>query len=104
MKGLLLSCPHPTIAGSFLLDLAESSLAGVANQLLDRFIYEEQIRPQDRDELLRALLLKHRCCCPSACQGPGTTPSRPPPTPLLQVSPPLMPPEGARISCSELRA
>nr|XP_002719226.1 band 3 anion transport protein [Oryctolagus cuniculus] len=45
--------------GTFLLDLPETSLAGVANQLLDRFIYEEQIRPQDRDELLRALLLKH---------------------------------------------
>ncbi|XP_062072344.1 band 3 anion transport protein [Lepus europaeus] len=45
--------------GTFLLDLQETSLAGVANQLLDRFIYEEQIRPQDRDELLRALLLKH---------------------------------------------
>ncbi|XP_055475868.1 band 3 anion transport protein [Psammomys obesus] len=44
--------------GTFLLDLAETSLAGVANQLLDGFIYEDQIRPQDRDELLRALLLK----------------------------------------------
>ncbi|KAL2764893.1 band 3 anion transport protein [Daubentonia madagascariensis] len=45
--------------GTVLLDLPETSLAGVANQLLDRFIYEEQIRPQDREELLRALLLKH---------------------------------------------
>uniref|UniRef100_A0A2R8M545 Solute carrier family 4 member 1 (Diego blood group) n=1 Tax=Callithrix jacchus TaxID=9483 RepID=A0A2R8M545_CALJA len=45
--------------GTVLLDLQESSLAGVANQLLDRFIYEEQIRPQDREELLRALLLTH---------------------------------------------
>lgn len=44
--------------GTFLLDLAETSLAGVANKLLDSFIYEDQIRPQDRDELLRALLLK----------------------------------------------
>ncbi|KAK2110728.1 Band 3 anion exchange protein [Saguinus oedipus] len=45
--------------GTVLLDLQETSLAGVANQLLDRFIYEEQIRPQDREELLRALLLTH---------------------------------------------
>ncbi|KAM5213003.1 band 3 anion transport protein isoform 1-T1 [Hipposideros larvatus] len=45
--------------GTVLLDLSETSLAGVANQLLDRFIYEEQIRPQDRDELLRVLLLQH---------------------------------------------
>lgn len=44
--------------GTFLLDLAETSLAGVTNQLLDSFIYEDQIRPQDRDELLRALLLR----------------------------------------------
>nr|AAK38733.1 band 3 anion exchange protein [Rattus norvegicus] len=44
--------------GTFLLDLAETSLAGVANKPLDSFIYEDQIRPQDRDELLRALLLK----------------------------------------------
>lgn len=31
--------------------------------MLDQFIYEEQIRPQDQDELLRVLLLKHRCPC-----------------------------------------
>lgn len=54
--------------GTFLLDLAETSLAGVANKLLDSFIYEDQIRPQDRDELLRALLLKRRCFC---LPGPG---------------------------------
>ncbi|XP_049715587.1 band 3 anion transport protein [Elephas maximus indicus] len=45
--------------GTILLDLPETSLVGVANQLLDVFIYEEQIRPRDRDELLRTLLLKH---------------------------------------------
>uniref|UniRef100_A0A2K6DK72 Solute carrier family 4 member 1 (Diego blood group) n=1 Tax=Macaca nemestrina TaxID=9545 RepID=A0A2K6DK72_MACNE len=45
--------------GTILLDLQETSLAGVANQLLDRFIFEDQIRPQDREELLRVLLLKH---------------------------------------------
>ncbi|XP_008591620.1 PREDICTED: band 3 anion transport protein [Galeopterus variegatus] len=45
--------------GTVLLDLSETSLAGVANQLLDGFIYDEQIRPEDRDELLRALLLRH---------------------------------------------
>nr|XP_048301761.1 band 3 anion transport protein [Myodes glareolus] len=44
--------------GTVLLDLAETSLAGVANKLLDGFIFDDQIRPQDRDELLRALLLK----------------------------------------------
>ncbi|XP_075846649.1 band 3 anion transport protein [Microtus pennsylvanicus] len=44
--------------GTVLLDLEETSLAGVANKLLDSFIFDDQIRPQDRDELLRALLLK----------------------------------------------
>ncbi|XP_069883954.1 band 3 anion transport protein [Dipodomys merriami] len=44
--------------GTVLLDLQETSLAGVANQLLDSFIYDEQIRPQDREQLLRTLLLK----------------------------------------------
>ncbi|XP_054448989.1 band 3 anion transport protein [Pteronotus mesoamericanus] len=55
----LLELQRAFAKGSVLLDLAETSLAGVANQLLDRFIYEEQIRPQDREELLRVLLLKH---------------------------------------------
>lgn len=60
---------HPPLpAGTVLLDLKETSLAGVANQLLDGFIYDEQIRPEDRDELLRTLLLKHRCPC---LPGPG---------------------------------
>nr|AEB80408.1 SLC4A1 [Lemur catta] len=45
--------------GTVLLDLPETSLAGVANQLLDRFIFEDQIRPEDRETLLRTLLLKH---------------------------------------------
>ncbi|KAK2493221.1 hypothetical protein MC885_009236 [Smutsia gigantea] len=54
----LLQLQRAFTKGTVLLDLSETSLAGVANQLLDRFIYEEQIRPQDREELLRVLLLK----------------------------------------------
>ncbi|XP_029783808.1 band 3 anion transport protein [Suricata suricatta] len=45
--------------GTFLLDLPETSLAGVTHQLLDRFIYEDHIRPDDRETLLRVLLLQH---------------------------------------------
>ncbi|KAB0405530.1 hypothetical protein E2I00_002683, partial [Balaenoptera physalus] len=45
--------------GTVLLDLPEKSLAGVASQLLDRFIFEGQIQPQDRENLFRVLLLKH---------------------------------------------
>ncbi|XP_004374360.1 band 3 anion transport protein [Trichechus manatus latirostris] len=55
----LLELQRAFAKGTVLLDLPETSLPGVANQLLDRFIYDEQVRPQDRDELLRALLLKH---------------------------------------------
>ncbi|KAI5929783.1 Band 3 anion transport protein [Manis javanica] len=54
----LLQLQRAFTKGTVLLDLSETSLAGVASQLLDRFIYEEQIRPQDREELLRVLLLK----------------------------------------------
>ncbi|KAF6299732.1 solute carrier family 4 member 1 (Diego blood group) [Rhinolophus ferrumequinum] len=55
----LLELQRTFAKGTVLLDLSETSMAGVVNQLLDRFIYEGQIRPQDRDELLRVLLLKH---------------------------------------------
>nr|KAF6417196.1 solute carrier family 4 member 1 (Diego blood group) [Molossus molossus] len=55
----LLELQRAFTKGTVLLDLPETSLAGVANQLLDGFIYDEQIRPQDREELLRVLLLKH---------------------------------------------
>nr|XP_020019452.1 band 3 anion transport protein isoform X2 [Castor canadensis] len=54
----LLELQRAFAKGTVLLDLRESSLAGVANQLLDSFIYEDQIRPQDREQLFRALLLK----------------------------------------------
>ncbi|XP_072502135.1 band 3 anion transport protein isoform X1 [Notamacropus eugenii] len=45
--------------GTMMLDLSETTLPGIVNSLLDQFIYEDQVRPQDRDELLRALLMKH---------------------------------------------
>ncbi|CAK6438224.1 unnamed protein product [Pipistrellus nathusii] len=55
----LLELQRAFAKGTVLLNLPEASLAGVANQLLDQLLYEEQIRPQDRDELLRVLLLRH---------------------------------------------
>lgn len=76
--------PFPA-SGTVLLDLSETSLAGVASQLLDRFIYEEQIRPQDREELLRVLLLKRRC---PRLPGPGLrTPRAHLPSPSAPSSP-----------------
>ncbi|XP_067397154.1 band 3 anion transport protein isoform X2 [Emydura macquarii macquarii] len=45
--------------GTVLLDLPEKFLAGITNQLIDQMIYEGQLKPQDREEILRALLLQH---------------------------------------------
>ncbi|XP_054848272.1 band 3 anion transport protein [Eublepharis macularius] len=45
--------------GTVLLDLPERSLAGIANQMLDRMIDEGQLKPQDREAVLRTLLLQH---------------------------------------------
>ncbi|XP_060637112.2 band 3 anion transport protein isoform X3 [Anolis sagrei] len=45
--------------GTVLLDLPEKSLAGIANQVLDQMIYEGQLKPEDREMVLRTLLLQH---------------------------------------------
>lgn len=47
-------------AGAVLLDVAATSLAAIANVLIDQMIYEGQIKPQDRDDILRTLLLQHK--------------------------------------------
>ncbi|XP_054988342.1 band 3 anion transport protein [Sorex araneus] len=89
----LLELQRAFAKGSVLLDLQETSLAGVANQLLDRFVFEEQVRPQDRDELLRVLLLQHSHAGDLAALG-GVKPtvvarSGEPSQPLLPQSPSL---------------
>ncbi|XP_058036839.1 band 3 anion transport protein isoform X3 [Ahaetulla prasina] len=45
--------------GTFLLDLQERSLAGIANQILSQMIYEGKVKPDDQEVLLRTLLLQH---------------------------------------------
>ncbi|XP_069490400.1 band 3 anion transport protein isoform X2 [Ambystoma mexicanum] len=45
--------------GTVLLDLPEKTLPGIACQLIDQMIFEGQLRPQDREDVLRALLLQH---------------------------------------------
>lgn len=49
---------HP--AGIVLLDVAATSLAAVAHTLLEQLIYEGQLKPQHREDVLRALLLQHK--------------------------------------------
>lgn len=58
--------------GTVLLDLPEKFLAGITNQLIDRMILEGQLKPQDREETLRALLLQHSH--PNGSESLGTLP------------------------------
>uniref|UniRef100_A0ABM5GRN1 Anion exchange protein n=1 Tax=Pogona vitticeps TaxID=103695 RepID=A0ABM5GRN1_9SAUR len=45
--------------GTILLDLEEKSLAGIANQVLDQMVFEGQLKTDDRELVLRTLLLQH---------------------------------------------
>uniref|UniRef100_A0A3B3TP74 Solute carrier family 4 member 1 (Diego blood group) n=1 Tax=Poecilia latipinna TaxID=48699 RepID=A0A3B3TP74_9TELE len=55
--------------GAVLLDLQQSSLGGVAQQVVERLLDGEQVRAGDGDNLLRTLLLPHRY---STCPPPET--------------------------------
>uniref|UniRef100_A0A8C1V3I1 Anion exchange protein n=1 Tax=Cyprinus carpio TaxID=7962 RepID=A0A8C1V3I1_CYPCA len=46
--------------GAVLLDLDQKTLPGIAHQVVEQMIISDQIRAQDRANVLRALLLKHR--------------------------------------------
>ncbi|XP_027764672.1 band 3 anion transport protein isoform X2 [Empidonax traillii] len=45
--------------GAILLDVAANSMAAIVNILIDQMIYEGQWKPQDREDILRTLLLRH---------------------------------------------
>ncbi|XP_016358342.1 anion exchange protein 2-like [Sinocyclocheilus anshuiensis] len=45
--------------GAVLLDLDQKTLSGIAHQVVEQMIISDQIRAQDRANVLRALLLKH---------------------------------------------
>uniref|UniRef100_A0A3B5MEY0 Anion exchange protein n=1 Tax=Xiphophorus couchianus TaxID=32473 RepID=A0A3B5MEY0_9TELE len=54
--------------GAVLLDLQQSSLGGVAQQVVERLLDGEQVRTGDGDNVLRTLLLPHRyTTCPPPC-------------------------------------
>uniref|UniRef100_A0A8C3PW14 Anion exchange protein n=1 Tax=Chrysolophus pictus TaxID=9089 RepID=A0A8C3PW14_CHRPC len=59
--------------GIVLLDVAATSLAAVAHTLLDQLIYEGQLKPQHREDVLRALLLQHKH--PSEAESVWTLPA-----------------------------
>lgn len=46
--------------GAVLLDLDQKTLPGVAHQVVEQMVITDQIRAEDRANVLRALLLKHR--------------------------------------------
>uniref|UniRef100_A0A8C6KWN7 Band 3 cytoplasmic domain-containing protein n=1 Tax=Nothobranchius furzeri TaxID=105023 RepID=A0A8C6KWN7_NOTFU len=46
--------------GAILLDLEQNSLPGIAHLMVETMIISDQIRAEDRPNVLRALLLKHR--------------------------------------------
>ncbi|KAM4884258.1 band 3 anion transport protein isoform 3-T4 [Sylvia borin] len=45
--------------GAVLLNLEANSLPAIVHILLDQLIYEGQIKPQDREDVMRTLLLRH---------------------------------------------
>lgn len=52
--------PCHLIAGAVLLDLDQQTLPGVAHQVVEQMVISDQIKAEDRANVLRALLLKHR--------------------------------------------
>ena len=42
------------------MDLDQKSLPGIAHQVVEQMIISDQIKAEDRANVLRALLLKHR--------------------------------------------
>uniref|UniRef100_A0A3B3Y1V2 Uncharacterized protein n=1 Tax=Poecilia mexicana TaxID=48701 RepID=A0A3B3Y1V2_9TELE len=75
--------------GAVLLDLQQSSLGGVAQQVVERLLDGEQVRAGDGDNLLRTLLLPHRysTCPPSVLHLSSICPP-----PVLQLSSSCPPP------------
>uniref|UniRef100_A0A3Q1EH68 Anion exchange protein n=1 Tax=Acanthochromis polyacanthus TaxID=80966 RepID=A0A3Q1EH68_9TELE len=52
--------------GAVLLDLKQRTLPGIAQQVVEQMVISDQIRAADRANVLRALLLRHRCLLHSA--------------------------------------
>uniref|UniRef100_A0A674DS63 Anion exchange protein n=1 Tax=Salmo trutta TaxID=8032 RepID=A0A674DS63_SALTR len=62
--------------GAVLLDLNQHTLPGIAHQVVEQMIISDQIKVEDRANVLRALLLKHRyvffSCCMQSFIYPAT--------------------------------
>uniref|UniRef100_A0A3Q4HJQ4 Anion exchange protein n=1 Tax=Neolamprologus brichardi TaxID=32507 RepID=A0A3Q4HJQ4_NEOBR len=51
--------------GAVLLDLKQKTLPGIAQQVVEQMVISDQIKAEDRANVLGALLLRHRCIHPS---------------------------------------
>ncbi|KAM9368909.1 band 3 anion transport protein isoform 3-T3 [Phaethornis superciliosus] len=56
----LLEIRRALAKGAVLFDVEATSLAAIAHVLIDQMIYEGQLKPQDREDILRTLLLQHK--------------------------------------------
>lgn len=52
--------PSIITSGAVLLDLEQTTLPGIAHLVVETMIISDQIKAEDRANVLRALLLKHR--------------------------------------------
>lgn len=74
---MVVGIPHQLVSdgaiptGAVLFDVAATSLAAISHVLIDQMIYEGQIKPQDREDILRMLLLQHKY---ARCSQPQGTP------------------------------
>lgn len=62
--------------GAVLLDLDQKTLPGIAHQVVEQMIISDQIKAEDRANVLRALLLKHRWPAATDCNKQAVTSSR----------------------------
>uniref|UniRef100_A0A4W5RM42 Anion exchange protein n=1 Tax=Hucho hucho TaxID=62062 RepID=A0A4W5RM42_9TELE len=64
--------------GAVLLDLNQHTLPGIAHQVVEQLIISDQIKVEDRANVLRALLLKHRYVFLAVCNPTVFTKDNPP--------------------------
>uniref|UniRef100_A0A3P9JJ45 Solute carrier family 4 member 2a n=1 Tax=Oryzias latipes TaxID=8090 RepID=A0A3P9JJ45_ORYLA len=60
--------------GAVLLDLKQRTLPGIAQQVVEQLVLSDQIKAEDREKLLRVLLLRHSCF--GICDGQTQQPIR----------------------------
>ena len=57
---MMSACHCVASSGAVLLDLKQRTLPGIAQQVVEQMVISDQIKAEDRANVLRALLLRHR--------------------------------------------